>query len=102
VPAPHRSPATWAATRPSSGPRSPVPSQARGCGGPRMPGTWAQACPNKVAPTDGAELAHRWVEELYGWVTATRTGRQQRWRDGSRDGPPLGWARSTVRPQWRP
>ncbi len=27
---------------------------------------WAQARPDKVTPTDGAQLAHRWVEELYG------------------------------------
>jgi exodeoxyribonuclease V alpha subunit len=27
---------------------------------------WAQARPDKVIPTDGAELAQRWVEELHG------------------------------------
>jgi hypothetical protein len=26
---------------------------------------WAQARPDKVVPTDGTELAHRWVEELH-------------------------------------
>ena len=27
---------------------------------------WAHARPDKVVPTDGTALAHRWVEELYG------------------------------------
>lgn len=27
---------------------------------------WAQARPDKVVPTDGTELAHRWGQELYG------------------------------------
>jgi exodeoxyribonuclease V alpha subunit len=39
--------------------------------GPRVRRTWdtrawAEARPDKVVPTDGAELARRWVEELHG------------------------------------
>jgi exodeoxyribonuclease V alpha subunit len=46
---------------------------------------WAQARPDKVIPTDGAELAHRWVEELHalGYREPDRpTPALQQWMSG--------------------
>jgi exodeoxyribonuclease V alpha subunit len=74
---------------------------------------WAQARPDKVVPTDGGELAHRWVDELYrlgyrdpgpagtsaaamglrAWLPAGRGDRPRRGRsdsDGAAGWPPVG------------
>ncbi len=60
-----RSAATSTGTRPNGASATPARSPGRGCGSRGTARAWAEARPDKVIPTDGADLVDRWNERAH-------------------------------------